>query len=59
EQPIADSKDLKNSLLITRTPHRMSFSPAERGKMVYMAGQCQNGTGDKGPPSEVVSAVIP
>jgi hypothetical protein len=59
EQPIADSKDLKNSLLITRTPHRMSFSPAERGKMVYMAGQWQNGTGDKGPPNEVVSAVIP
>jgi hypothetical protein len=59
EQPITDSKDLKNSLLITRTPHRMSFSPAEGGKMVYMARQWQNRTGEKGPPSEVVSAVIP
>ncbi|MHB9294268.1 hypothetical protein Holit_03394 [Hollandina sp. SP2] len=58
-QPIISTRELKNSLLITRTPHRMSFSAAERGKLLYMAGMWQNGTGEKGSPGEVVSAVIP
>ncbi|MHB9293749.1 hypothetical protein Holit_02879 [Hollandina sp. SP2] len=59
EQPITSTKELKNSLLITRTPHSMRFTPEERGKLVYMAGQWQNGTGEKGLWSEMVSAVIP
>jgi hypothetical protein len=59
EQPITLTTDLKTSLLITRTPHHLRFSPAERGKILYMAGQWQNRIGEKGPWSEVVSAVIP
>ncbi|MDR2394614.1 MAG: hypothetical protein LBD93_10745 [Treponema sp.] len=59
KKPITNTQDFKTSLLITRTPHRMNFSPVDRGKILYMAGQWQNRTGEKGPWSEVVSAVIP
>lgn len=59
ETPITNPEDLKGSLLVSRTPHIMGFSPVERGKILYMAGRWQNGVGEKGPWSEVVSAVIP
>ncbi|MDR3115432.1 MAG: hypothetical protein LBU25_07925 [Treponema sp.] len=59
ETPLTNPEDLKTSLLVTRTPHIMSFSPSERGKILYIFGRWQTRTGDKGPPGEVISAVIP
>jgi hypothetical protein len=59
DTPITNQEELTTSELVTRTPYILSFSPAERGKMVYMAGRWQITAGKKGPWSEVVSAVIP
>jgi hypothetical protein len=59
DTPITNQEELNTSELVTRTPHIMSFSPTERGKMVYMAGRWQTGGGKKGPWSDIVSAVIP
>jgi hypothetical protein len=59
DTPVFDPKKLTNSALATRSTYILSFSASERGKIVYIAGQWQNGIGEKGPPGEVISVVIP
>jgi hypothetical protein len=59
DTPITNQEELKTSALVTRTPYIMSFSPTERGKIVYMAGRWQIAGGKKASWSEVESAVIP
>jgi hypothetical protein len=59
DTPVTDPDALQHSMLVSRTPHSMTFPAADRGKMLYLAARWQIAKGDKGPPSEVVSAVIP
>jgi hypothetical protein len=55
-----DSTDaLAHSVLATRTPHILEFTEAERGKTVYIAMRWQNEKGQKGPWSEIESAIVP
>jgi hypothetical protein len=55
----APSGDLTRSVLATRTPHILEFTEEERGKTVYVAICWQNEKGEKGPWSEMESAIVP
>jgi hypothetical protein len=55
----ADHGALTRSLLATRTPHILEFTEEERGKTVYVAICWQNEKGEKGPWSEIESAIVP
>jgi hypothetical protein len=46
-------------VLATRTPHILEFTEEERGKTVYVAICWQNEKGEKGPWSEIESAIVP
>jgi hypothetical protein len=59
DTPPADHSALTRSLLATRTPHVLEFTEEERGKTVYLAICWQNEKGEKGPFSEIESAIIP
>jgi hypothetical protein len=50
---------LKASVLATRTPYVMEFAERERGKKLYAALCWQNKKGEKGPWSNIASAIIP
>jgi hypothetical protein len=50
---------LVHSSFDTRSPFRLTFSDHERGKMVYFCLRWENTRGEKGPWSEIVSAIIP
>jgi hypothetical protein len=50
---------LVHFVLATRTPHVFEFTEAERGKTLYVAICWQNQRGQKGPWSEIESAIIP
>ncbi|MDR2120815.1 MAG: hypothetical protein LBP64_08070 [Tannerella sp.] len=57
--PPANPDALAHSVLATRTPHTLEFAEEERGKTVYVAACWQNEKGQKGPWSEIESAIIP
>jgi hypothetical protein len=57
--PPADINALIRSVLATRTPHILEFTEEERGKTVYMAICWQNEKGERGPLSEIESAIVP
>lgn len=59
ETPPANVEALTHSVLATRTPHTLTFAEQERGKTVYVAICWQNLKGEKGPWSEIESAIIP
>ena len=59
DTPPADPDALTRSVLATRTPHILEFTEAERGKTVYVAICWQNRKGEKGPWSEIESAIVP
>jgi hypothetical protein len=59
DAPPADHNALTRSVLATRTPHTFEFTEEERSKTVYMAACWQNEKGQKGPWSEIVSAIVP
>jgi hypothetical protein len=59
ETPPAEISDLSRSVLATRTPHTFEFTEGERGKTVYVAICWQNSKGQRGPWSEIESAIIP
>jgi hypothetical protein len=59
EVPIIDITDLKNSSFDTRTPFTLEFEGHDRGKMVYFCLRWENTRGEKGPWSEIESAIIP
>jgi hypothetical protein len=54
-----DINDLRNSSFDTRSPFTLEFSEADRGKTVWFCLRWENTTGEKGPWSEIVSAIIP
>jgi hypothetical protein len=59
DAPPADHSALNRSVLATRTPHILEFTEEERGKTVYIAICWQTEKGEKGPWSEILSAIIP
>jgi hypothetical protein len=59
ETPPATPDVLNRSVLATRTPHILEFAEEERGKTVYVAICWQNEKGQRGPWSEIESAIVP
>ena len=59
DAPPADPDALTRTLLATRTPHILEFTEEERGKTVYVAICWQNEKGERGPWSEIESAIVP
>jgi hypothetical protein len=57
--PTVDWKELIHSSFDTHTPLRLTFDGTERGKTVYFALRWENTRGEKGPWSEIMSAIIP
>ncbi|MDR3267881.1 MAG: hypothetical protein LBT83_02290 [Tannerella sp.] len=57
--PPASPADLTCSILATRTPYTLAFTEQERGQTVYVAICWQNKKGEKGPYSEIESAIVP
>ncbi|MDR1198908.1 MAG: hypothetical protein LBK94_07870 [Prevotellaceae bacterium] len=59
DTPPASLKDLINSSIDTHTPFTLEFDENERGRTVYFALRWENTRGEKGPWSEIMSAIIP
>ncbi|MDR3351340.1 MAG: hypothetical protein LBN98_06865 [Prevotellaceae bacterium] len=59
DAPPASPAALTRTALATRTPHVLEFTEEERGKRVYVAVCWQNGKGQRGPWSEIKSAIVP
>jgi hypothetical protein len=59
DAPPAVQGALAKSVLATHTPYTLEFVEEERGKTAYVALQWQNGKGQKGPFSEILSAIVP
>ncbi|MDR0754368.1 MAG: hypothetical protein LBF04_03165 [Prevotellaceae bacterium] len=59
DTPIIDVEDLSHSAFDTHTPFTLEFQGHERGKTVYLCLCWENTRGEKGPWSEIVSAIIP
>jgi hypothetical protein len=59
DTPIVDVKDLIYSAFDTHTPFTLEFEGHERGKTVYFCLCWENTRGEKGPWSEIQSAIIP
>jgi hypothetical protein len=59
DTPPASLKDLVNSSVDTHTPFTLEFDENERGKTVYFCLCWENTRGEKGPWSEIMSAIIP
>jgi hypothetical protein len=59
DAPPADISALSRSVLATRTPHILEFTEEERAKTVYIAVCWQNEKGERGPFSEIESAIVP
>jgi hypothetical protein len=57
--PPVNSDTLTHTVLATRTPHVLEFTEEERGKPVYVAICWQNEKGQRGPWSEIESAIVP
>ncbi|MDR1466083.1 MAG: hypothetical protein LBI40_00460, partial [Treponema sp.] len=57
--PPVNQDELPHSVFTSRTPYHFEFKEEERGKRVYVALFWQNRKGEKGPWSEIQSAVIP
>ena len=59
DAPPADPDALTRTVLATRTPYIIEFTEEERGKTVYAAICWQNEKGERGPWSEIESAIVP
>jgi hypothetical protein len=57
--PPASLTDLTNSSFDTHTPFTLEFDESQRGQTVYFCLCWENTTGQKGPWSEIQSAIIP
>jgi hypothetical protein len=57
--PVVDVSELTQSSFDTHTPFTLEFAGHERGKTVYFCLCWENTRGEKGPWSEIQSAVIP
>jgi hypothetical protein len=59
DEPPVVAEDLRHSSFATKTQMVYTFTEAERGKKVYFAARWENARGEKGPWSDVISAIIP
>jgi hypothetical protein len=59
ETPPTSDEDLIHSEFSTRTPHTFTFDANRRGKIIYFLLRWENSRGEKGPLSELYSAIIP
>jgi hypothetical protein len=59
ETPPVDWSELVHSAFDTHTPAQLVFTGDQRGKTVYYALRWENNIGEKGPWSEIYSAIIP
>jgi hypothetical protein len=59
DAPPAETDDLLHFDFSTHTPHTFEFKESERGKTVYFRLCWENTRGQKGPWSEIISAIIP
>jgi hypothetical protein len=59
DTPVVDPEELPHSAFDTRTPFRLEFSGEERGRTVWFCLRWENTRGEKGPWSEIVSAIVP
>jgi hypothetical protein len=59
DSPPKSINELVNSSFITRSPLILDFDESQRGKTVYFCLRWENTRGEKGPWSEIVSAIIP
>jgi hypothetical protein len=59
DTPPQSIDELTHSSFDTHTPFTLDFDESQRGKRVYFALRWENTRGQKGPWSEIVSAVIP
>jgi hypothetical protein len=57
--PPVNVKDLNISGFDTRSPFTLEFDDDQRGKTVWLCLRWENTKGEKGPWSEIVSAIIP
>jgi hypothetical protein len=55
----AEMDDFTRSAFDTHTPLTLTFKESERGKTLWFAARWENTTGQKGPWSEIQSAIIP
>jgi hypothetical protein len=59
ETPVINPDDLPFSAFDTRSPFRLEFRSEDRGKTVWFCLRWENTRGEKGPWSEIVSAIVP
>jgi hypothetical protein len=59
ETQVIEPDDLPHSAFDTRTPFRLEFKGEERGRIVWFCLRWENMRGEKGPWSEIVSAIVP
>jgi hypothetical protein len=59
EAPPASEEDLSRSDFDTATPFTLKFDERDRGRRVYFCLRWESTTNQKGPSSEIYSAVIP
>jgi hypothetical protein len=59
EHPPVSEKELVHSDFDTASPFTLKFDESERGKRVYFCLRWESTTNEKGPDSEIYSAVIP
>jgi hypothetical protein len=52
-------EDMQLVELVTRSPHTLEYTSADRGKTVWYASRWVNTRGGKGSWSEIVSAIVP
>jgi hypothetical protein len=57
--PPASVNDLNHSAFDTHSPFTLEFDEPERGKTVYFCMRWENTRGEKGPWSEILSAIVP
>jgi hypothetical protein len=54
-----DWSELPHSAFATHSPLRLTFSGHERGKTLYFAVRWENTRGEKGPWTDILSAIVP
>jgi hypothetical protein len=59
DTPITNIKNLTSFALDTRSPYTFIFEDNQRGKSFYFAVRWGNTRGEKGPLSEIFSAIVP
>ncbi|MDR2362393.1 MAG: hypothetical protein LBD91_06645 [Prevotellaceae bacterium] len=57
--PPVDWDELLHSSFATRSPLRMTFNGYDRGKRLFFAARWENNRGEKGPWTEIFSAIVP